>query len=123
MIEVTERTGNTVGIRASGKLSPADYRDVLAPRIQSMVEKFSTVKALFLMDETFVGWSPGAAWANTTFVVKHRRHLAKVAMVGAPKWEEWCVKVPASMLMKGELRTFRLDQLADAWQWLRAGTQ
>ncbi len=123
MIEVTESAGDTVGIRASGKVSRADYRDVLAPRIQSLVDQFSTVKALFLMDETFVGWSLGAAWANTTVVVKHRRHFAKVAMVGGPKWEEWCVKVPASMLMKGELRTFRLDQLAEAWQWLRAGTE
>lgn len=123
MIEVTDSIGDTVGIRASGRLSRADYRDVLAPRIQSLVEKFSTVKALFLMDETFSGWSLAAAWANTIFVVKHRRHLAKVAMVGAPKWEEWCVKLPASMLIKGQLQTFRLDQLAEAWQWLRAGTE
>ena len=114
-----ESTGNVVGFRAGGKLSRADYRDVLGPRIQSMVDQFQMVKVLFEMDASFSGWSLGAAWDNTTLVLKHRRHLAKVAMVGAPKWEEWCVKVPASMLVKGELRTFRHDRLTDAWCWLR----
>lgn len=121
VIEImNESTGNILGIRASGKLSGASYRDVLAPRIQSLLGQFPTLRVLFLMDEAFDGWSLGAAWANTIFDVKHRRDFEKIAMVGAPKWEEWCVKTAARPLIKGEIQTFRLDELTQAWQWLRA---
>lgn len=109
-----------LGVRASGKLSAADYRDVLAPRVEALIEQFTTLKVLFAMDETFDGWTLGAAWANTVFDIAHRRHFARIAMVGAPRWEEWCVTVPAAVLMSGELRTFRRDHLDQAWAWLFA---
>lgn len=112
-------TDNILAVRATGTLSRADYRDVLVPQVRSLLDRFRTLRVLFVMDEGFAGWSVRAAWANTVFVVKRRRDFEKIAMAGGPKWEEWCVKVPASLVMRGELRTFRLDQLTDAWQWLR----
>lgn len=111
--------GNVLGLRATGRLSRADYLDVLMPHTQTLFDRFSRLRVLFLMDETFQGWSLGAAWTNTTFDVKHRRDFEKVAMVGAPKWEERCVRTAARFLMNGELRTFRHAQLTQAWQWLR----
>ena len=78
------------------------------------------MRVLFLMDETFQGWSLKAAWANTIFDLKHRRDFEKIAMIGAPKWEERCVKTAATLLMHGKMRTFRPDQLNQAWHWLRA---
>jgi SpoIIAA-like len=87
---------------------------VLVPRIQLMLEQFRALKALFLMDETFEGRSLRAAWASAVFDVKHRRNFEKIAIVGAPKWEVWCIRAAARWLMTGELRTFRLDQFAQA---------
>ncbi|MGH3970002.1 MAG: STAS/SEC14 domain-containing protein [Mycobacterium sp.] len=119
MIEVMpDSVDNRVGFRASGKLSRADYSDVLVPRTAVLLDRFKRLRVLVLMDETFHGWSFGAAGANTVFDVKHRRDLEKVAMVGAPRWEEWCVKRAASVLISGELRTYRRDQLDQAWEWL-----
>jgi hypothetical protein len=63
------------------------------------------------------GWNLGGAWANTCVDIRHR--VEKVAIVGAPRWEEWCVKL-AGLLIAGEVRSFRIDQLQDAWKWLRA---
>jgi hypothetical protein len=121
MIEfLDEGPGDIVGIRAAGKLSDADYRDVLAPRVQLLLKQFRKLKALFVMDETFEGWSLRAAWANTVFDVKHRRDFEKIAIVGAPKWEDRCIKTAAKWLMTGELRTFRRDQLTQAREWLHA---
>lgn len=114
-----ESTGNILGIRARGKLSRADYRDVLTPRIRALLKQFPTLAVLFVMDETFEGWTLKAAWANTVLDLTHRRDFHKIAMVGAPAWEQWCVKIPATLLMKGQLRTFRRDELRQAWAWLR----
>ena len=119
MIEVMdESSGDILGVRATGKLSQADYQDVLTPRIELLLRQFRTVNVLFLMDEAFDCWSLGAAWANTVLVLKHRRDFEKVAMVGGPRWEEWCAKKAASPLMKCEMRTFRFDRLPEAWAWL-----
>jgi SpoIIAA-like len=117
---MAESSGNLLGVLASDKLDTADYREVLVPRIELLLNEFCTINVLFLLDENFTGWSPGAAWANTVLDVKHRRDFDKVAIVGAPRWEEWCVKTAASLLMRGELRTYGRSQLTDAWEWLRA---
>jgi hypothetical protein len=94
---MTEGDGNILGIRATRKLSEKDYQHVLAPRVQTLLEQFHTLRVLFLMDETFQGWSLKAAWANTIFDLKHRRDFEKIAMIGAPKWAEWCVKTAATL--------------------------
>lgn len=70
-------------VRATGKLSDADYRELPVPQLESMLARSGAVNVLFVMDEMFKGWSIGAAWANTVLDLKYRRDFAKVAMVGA----------------------------------------
>ena len=119
MLEVMkESEGNTIGFRATGKLTRKDYDEVLAPRLAALAQQFGSVRALVYMDDGFKGWDLPAAWANTKLDMHHRGDLAKVAIVGAPVWEEWCVRM-ASLLMKGELRTFRSGELQAAWDWIK----
>ncbi len=111
--------GKVLALRATGKLTVGDYRNTLAPTVRTLLDRFGTLKVLFLLDEPFGGWTLGAAWTNTVFDVKHRNHFDRVAVVGAPRWEQWCVNVAASLLMSGELRTYDRQRLDDAWRWLR----
>lgn len=122
MMEIMEQSeGRIIGIRASGKLMVDDYERVLAPRLEAMAREFGTgLRALFYMDSNFKGWELSAAWANTKLDVRHRGDLEKVAIVGAPAWEEWCVKLAAGALMKGELRTFDAEELQVAWEWVKS---
>lgn len=121
MIEIMrESDGNVLGVRATGKLTASDYREVLEPAVRTSLDRFGTLKVLFLLDEPFSGWSLRAAWVNTVFDVRHRRDFDKVAVVGAPRWERWCVNVAAAMVMSGELRTFDRQRLDAAWGWVRA---
>lgn len=120
MLEVmSESEGNVLGIRARGALTTDDYRRVLVPRLESALERTHKIRVLFCMDETFEGWSVKAAWANTCLDFRHRTHFEKIAVVGAPTWEEWCVKLLARPLIAAEIRTFKLDQIQKAWRWLR----
>ncbi|KUI10738.1 hypothetical protein AU192_22185 [Mycobacterium lehmannii] len=121
MIELeADRAANVLVIHARGKLTREDYRDILAPQVRSLLDRSGTLRVMFVMDDSFEGWTLGAAWENTLFDLKHRRDLEKVAMVGAPRWEEWCVNVAAALLMRGQLATFSLDQRPEAWKWLCA---
>jgi hypothetical protein len=93
MIEV-EPIAENVGLTAHGILTRADYRQVLIPRLEKLIEQHGPLKVLFLLDDDFEGWDLDASWDNTTFDFRHRNDFAKIAVVGAPKWEEWCVRSP-----------------------------
>jgi hypothetical protein len=114
-----ERGSGFLDIRAHGRLTSDDYRHALAPRLESTLRRCEKIRVLFVMDETFEGWTLGAAWLNTSLDIRHRKDFEKLAIVGAPTWEEWCLKL-AALLIAGEIRTFKPDQLHLARAWLHA---
>ncbi|MEJ2375245.1 MAG: STAS/SEC14 domain-containing protein [Pseudolabrys sp.] len=120
MIDVVQAPDGIVEVRAGGKLTRADYKDVLLPRRDALIAASGKLNVLFQMDETFTGWTLDAAWENTVLDFRHRGDFAKIAAVGARQWEDWCVKFAASLLMRGELRSFRREQLEQARAWLKA---
>jgi len=99
MIEVEPLAENVVRVTAHGMLTRADYREVLTSRLEDLTERHGQLKVLFLLDEDFEGRDLDAAWDNTTFDFRHRGDFATIAVVGAQKWEEWCVRL-ASLLTK-----------------------
>lgn len=120
MIEfMPESIGSAIGIRAGGKLTDADYKRDLIPRLDTLFNKHGKLRVLFFMDETFNGWDLEAAWDDASLGLRHRADFEKIAVVGGPAWVEWCIKF-AGFLMKGEIRTFGRDQLTAAWEWIRA---
>lgn len=118
MIEfMDESTGKFLGIRASGKLTDKDYTDVLIPRLEKLFKEEGKLDLLFYMDEGFEGWDPHAAWDDMTYGIGHAADFEKLAVVGGPKWIEWCIKA-CSFMFKGEVRTYTADQLESAWEWV-----
>jgi hypothetical protein len=91
MIEFTdEGAGNIVGIRATGKLSEADY-----------LEPSRGVGQHCLRSE-----APARPREDRD---RGRPQMGGLVRQHGAKW-----------LMKGQMRTFPVDQLAHAWEWLRA---
>jgi hypothetical protein len=120
MIEIMSRSaGATVGVRASDKLTHADYRDVWLPALEHAMVEHKKVRALFYMDEKFRGWEMSAAWDDTKFGLSHRRDFERCALVGGPDWVRWSARMFA-LFLKGEVRCFPADQLEEAWTWVEA---
>lgn len=114
MLELMTGSDDAVtAIRARGLLTTDDYRD-----LERILEAKERIRVLFLMDETFRGWNAGAAWRNTCLDLRRRRDFEKVAVVGAPTWEQWCARL-AGLLVAGEIKTFSCAELSAAWAWLR----
>lgn len=120
MIEtLPESEGDLLGVRFTGKLTDEDYDEVLGPAMEGLIEKHGKVKVLCHFDEEFEGWEMGAMWADAKFGIKHRKDFTKLAVVGGPKWIEWGTKAFAP-IVEGAVRTFRPDQLDEAWEWVRS---
>jgi hypothetical protein len=101
MLELmTDGDDDVLAVRARGVLTEEDYQDVLVPHLNRAVEAGGRIRVLFLIDETFRGWNARAAWRNTCLDLRHRRNFDKVAIVGAPTWEQWCAKL-ADFLITG----------------------
>lgn len=120
MIEVLPKSeGKTLGVRLTSKATAEDYEKIFVPALESLIKEHGKVRCLYFMDEGFQGWELGAMWDDAKFGIKHKSDFEKIAVVGGPKWAEWCNKI-ASHLVSGEMKTYPVDQLDDAWSWVKA---
>ena len=118
MIEfMKESAGNVVGLRATGTLHEADYEEIL-PKLEALFQEHGKLRMLFYADEAFKGWDISAAWKDTSFGFGHVSDFERLALVGAPEWVVWCVRLSA-FLFKGEVRIFKSGEIEDAWNWVR----
>ena len=67
----------------------------------------------------FEGMELEAFWQDFKFGLRHVRDFERLAVVGDQRWLEWCTKA-FSPMTKTELKYFQPNQLAEAWQWVRA---
>jgi SpoIIAA-like len=113
-----ESQGKIIGIRATGKLTDLDYKEVLLPNLEAHIKQHGKIRLLCFIDENFAGWEPGAMWEDAKFFFPHKKDFEKMAIVGGPKWVELMMKLFAP-LMTGESRTFPGEQLPEAWEWIK----
>lgn len=120
MFEVlSESAGKVIGIKVSGKLTTKDYEEGLIPALTDLIKTHGKVRLLCLIAEDFAGWEAGAMWDDAKFFFPHKDDFEKMAIVGAPKWIDLMMKAFA-LIMKGKSKTFPAEELAAAWEWLRA---
>jgi len=119
MIEILpESQGNILGIRANGKLTDSDYKDVLIPHLENIIGEQGKARVFCQMGDDIHGWEGEAMWDDAKFGVVHRHDFEKFAVVGGTRWVEWGTKLGA-LFMKTNLRTFTGEQLPEAWEWIK----
>jgi SpoIIAA-like len=122
MIEFLPRSHrHVVGIKIGGKLTATDYEQILIPKLNDLLAQYRAINVLFVMDETFSGWTLDAAWDDAAYALKHRANFGRIAVVGGPAWVRWCMAASA-FLMVGEMRAFPAEQLEAAWRWVDVAT-
>lgn len=109
--------GNTVAVRASGKLTHEDYQNFL-PQLQAQMQAFDKVSILFELDN-FSGWEVDAALDDFSFGMSHLAGFERIAIVGDKAWEYWMTIMAKPFLGQGEIQYFNRENLQDAWDWLR----
>lgn len=120
MIEIMpESNGSALVFKATGKLSDADYKEVLIPKIEENIKQSGKAKVLLFLPADFVGWEAHAMWDDARFGVRHRNDFEKLAVVGGARWVEWATKIGA-YFMEGEVKTFPEARLTEALEWVRA---
>jgi hypothetical protein len=118
MISISpESRGNILVLSATGKLTDADYKEVLIPRLEAIIRAHGKARLLLDMGEGFHGWEAAAAWDDARFGLAHRNDFEKMGVVGGPKWVEWAMKIGA-LAISGEIRSFPAGERDQAMRWI-----
>ncbi|WP_165871005.1 STAS/SEC14 domain-containing protein [Shewanella frigidimarina] len=109
--------GNTIAVRASGKLTLEDFQQFL-PQLETEIKRLGKISLLFEFDN-FSGWDLDAAIDDIKFGMKHLSDFERIAMVGDKSWEHWMALIAKPFLISSEVRYFNRENLQQAWDWLR----
>ncbi len=113
-----ESSGTCIGFKVSGKVTEEDY-DVLLGKLDEAISGHGRINILMVMGD-FEGWSGmDAAKADIKFGTHQYRQVEKAAFVGKKKWQEWAIKVMDPFTRRTDERFFDLEQLDEAWAWVK----
>jgi hypothetical protein len=122
MVErIDDMPARTIGFRASGKLTRADYREVLEPVLHEAAES-GEIRMLFALT-AFEGLEP-AAWFDDIRTglglgLGHHSAWKRSAIVTDVDWVGKAFQLFAWMT-PGEVKVYGLDQMAEAKSWVAA---
>ncbi len=112
-----ESEGNVVGIKASGILEDADYKEII-PKAEKKIEEVGDVNVLLDISE-MKGFTCHAFLDDAKFCIRFGDKMKKIAMVGHSKWEKDATLL-SKPFMPGEIKYFDVADRAAAWEWLKA---
>jgi hypothetical protein len=111
--------GAVLGVRVTGRLRDADYKDIQAELARRLPER-GRLRLLAVIDEEFRGWTPKAAFDDIAMAFGPWRHrFEKLAVVAGPGVVHWCVAHFPSGLLPYPMKLFEPAELDAAWAWLR----
>jgi len=121
MIErISEAGGSGFGFKAAGNISADDVK-AIEPQIQREIASSHKRPIGILLDLTAlkdVEWK--ARWEELRFLHKYGGPIARVAVIGARKWEELMGEIAgATVLMQADIRYFLPSEIVHAWHWVK----
>ena len=109
----------TLGFRASGRIEPGDYDDVLAPALRGALESGEGLRTLYLI-EKLDEIEPSALWSDARLgadLIRHPHAWKRCAIVTDIEWMAHATRLFLWMV-PGEARVFPGSELEDAKAWV-----
>src|SRR5262245_17699584 len=109
-----------IGFAASGKLTTADYTQVLAPALAAASEGPGKIRILLDFTGDFDGLQAGAVWQDLTMGVRNWSAWERIALVTDHTWMRDGLTM-FSWAVPGEARSFSARDRQTAIDWLAEG--
>jgi len=122
MIErLRESSGGVIGFKVVGKMTAEDIKS-FEPQLEVVVRERKHKPIGILADlSEMQGADWKARWEELRFLQKHTDHIARMAIVGADKWEEiMAILTAGASVLEAETRYFDKAQMLRAWEWVRS---
>ena len=122
MIErLKESRGAAFGFKVVGKISGGEVK-AFVPQIEFLIKERKERPIGILADlSEMEGADWKARWNEMRFLQKYTGHIARMAVVGADRWEEVVAMLLAgTAVLQAETRYFAISEIAPAWEWARS---
>jgi hypothetical protein len=110
-----------VGVEAHGKVTSADYEQVLIPAVDAAraASEEGKVRVLYVLDADFPDYTAGAMWEDTKLGLAKLRAWERIAVVSDADWLAKALHA-FGWIMPGEVKAFRREELDEARSWVTA---
>lgn len=110
---------NIVGCLCKGRVTRADYDQVLVPAVTRALEQHDKIRFYYETAADFAGIDPGAMWEDFKVGMAHLTRWERIAVVTDVEWIRQAVRF-WGFLLPGPLRVFPTAQVAQAREWIAA---
>jgi SpoIIAA-like len=123
MLEKLKSEGRAFGFRVAGRVT-AEEVEAFLPQVESAIREHGKHPIGILADLSGMrGAEWKARWDEIRFLARYGEHIARVALVGAGKWEDVKAEVLAgTVLVQAETRYYPASEIEHAWHWVKTGT-
>ncbi|HAL92515.1 MAG TPA: STAS/SEC14 domain-containing protein [Verrucomicrobia bacterium] len=104
-------------LRIGGVLNKATLDNVQAVARHNIEAGAKDLKVLLFLED-FRGWKRGDDWGDLDFFARHESSIAKIAVVGEPRWEAETLLFLGAGRRHGEARFFPKHFEGKARAWL-----
>jgi hypothetical protein len=107
----------TLGFRAHGQVTAADYERVIVPDVEAAFVLNRKLRLLYITAADFTGFDPGAMWDDAKLGMRHFSGWERIALVTDVGW----LRVTAaafSFAVPAEFRLFHSVELDEATRWV-----
>jgi hypothetical protein len=119
MLVVEPASAAFIRIRASGRLTAADYRR-FEPTFAAELSRRAPPVPLLLDMRGFRGWTPAGFIHDLSWDLRNRRTFSKIAVLGDAPWHRW-ITAAGAPLFRAPLKFFRPGEEPRAIEWLERG--
>ncbi|HUO54542.1 MAG TPA: STAS/SEC14 domain-containing protein [Rhodoblastus sp.] len=105
-----------LGLEAHGRITHADYRDVLIPKIEAAAVQ-GPIDMIYAFGEDFSGFEFWAMWDDAAAGIRHWKDFRRIAVVADPAWLRNSVSLFAPFI-PAEVGIFTRAEMATARDWI-----
>jgi len=111
-----------VGFEGIGEVDDDDFEKTVEPVLRRIIAEGLKVRLLYLLGSRFREYEGDALKEEMKYAIHHPSAYERVAVVSDEEWLRPALRL-LSVLVPGQLRGFRVADLAAAKSWVAAGPQ
>jgi hypothetical protein len=120
--QMADMPPGTIGFEAIEEVDDDDFEKTVEPALRRIIAEGRKVRLLYLLGARFREYDGDALEEEIKFAIHHPLAYERVAVVSDEEWLRPALRL-LSMLVPGQLRGFRVAELAAAKSWVAAGLQ
>lgn len=114
--DIQPEPNNVYVLRFSGILKRSEFGGTQTAAARA-IDAGAKPRVLAIL-ENFEGWERGADWNDLDFMLSHSNEIAKIAIVGEPRWEPEALAFAGAGFRSAPVKFFPSAQQAQARVWL-----